>query len=143
MLPNTPRFAAIGCSAEVLNQRSPLGDRKTVRLVDENADADPLQQLERAVEDDEHREADSAHLRGGTLDTPQEQIDRRGEHGNEQQHPHVDDHPPGHLVVQILVDLVALAARMEEQQDRPRKRHTDHEHQFLPTEGSTLHRSRP
>jgi hypothetical protein len=68
---------------------------------------------------------------------------RGGEERNEQHHADVDDHPPGHLVVQVLVNLRALPAGVKEKQNRPGKRHGNQENNFLAAEGSTLHCPRP
>ena len=60
---------------EVVDQvcpRRPFGLRESVQLVDQNPDADPLQHLPGAVEDDEGHERDPADSGSGAFDAAQE-----------------------------------------------------------------------
>ena len=81
MLPKTPRLRMRMLSAKSGADlpRSVCGE--SVHLVDENADADPLQRLPGAVEDDEGHERDPANLGSGAFDAAQQQIEHGGEQG--------------------------------------------------------------
>ena len=143
MLPKTPKVGTKRMLGEGLDQVSPgclVHLWKSLDLVDESANADPLQQLKGAVEDDEEHKSDPAHQRRGTLDAAHEDEDHGSEEGNEQHHSDVDDHPPGHLGVQVLVDLIALSAGVKEEQDRPGQRHANQKRKLLTAERLTLHR---
>src|SRR5918999_6001836 len=131
---------------EVLDQVFPqrlVRLRESVQLVDQNPDADPLEHLPRAVEDDEGHERDSADPRCGPLDAAQEQKDGDGHQGDEEHHPDVDHQEARHVVLRIQVDLVALPAGTEEEQNRPQERDADQEGEFSRAEGAGLVGDRP
>ena len=101
--------------------------RKPIDLLDENAGAEPDQDLKRGVESDEHRERDAAHQRGDASDAAQQQIHHAPKQRNEQQRPDVNDHPGRELVLDDGIELVTVAGRMEKQQHRPGNRDGDHQ----------------
>ena len=95
--------------------------------VDEDAGAEPDQDLPRGVEEGEDRERDAAHQRRYAFDATQQQIHHARKQRNKHQRPDVDDQPGGDLVPNDGIKLVTVAGRMEQQQHRPGNRNGDHQ----------------
>jgi hypothetical protein len=71
--------------------------------------------------------ADAADSGCVALDSAQEEIDRGGHQRDEQHRPDVDDQHGGHVSLEVLIDLLSVAAGVEEQQHRPSQWHPDQE----------------
>jgi hypothetical protein len=78
-----------------LRPRRPFGCGKPVDPVDENARAEPDQDLPRGVDDSEDREGDAAEQRRDALDATQQQLHHAREERSKHQRPDVHDQPGG------------------------------------------------